>query len=100
MRTSTSWAKGQSGNPSGRPASATRRLAIFDKLVTDDALANAINALVVMAAGGDLGAIKYLLDRVLGPTANLADVDAGDGGHDLLAMLVNAAKQKATHDNT
>lgn len=87
---STSWKPGQSGNPSGRPASVTRRLKLLDKLTTDEALARVWNSVIEAAINGDVAAARVVLDRVLGPTASLGDLD-GDtvGSIDWRKLLLN-----------
>lgn len=62
-RSSTSFAKGKSANPRGRPAGKTSR-ARFRALVTPS-LPEIIQKLVSAAKGGDLQASKIILDRCI-----------------------------------
>ncbi|MBZ0135758.1 MAG: DUF5681 domain-containing protein [Planctomycetes bacterium] len=89
---STSWRKGQSGNPAGKPRGVASKLRVLRELTTDDVLARVWNALLEKAAEGDVSACRVVLDRVLGPTATLDDVD-GDDTADLFQSLI--AKVKA-----
>jgi hypothetical protein len=94
--TKTSWKPGQSGNPGGRPRGVARRLRILNELTSDEALARVWNALLEAAIGGDVAAARVVLDRILGPTANLAEID-GEAS-DLLSMLI-AKVQADEHPN-
>ena len=59
------WARGKSGNPNGRPpGSRNRRSQWLLQLVTQDAQ-RVVAAVVKAATGGDMGAAKLVLDRVL-----------------------------------
>lgn len=80
--------KGTSGNPSGRPASVARRLRMLDSLTTDEALARVWNAVIEAAVAGDIAAAKLILDRVLGPTASLGDLEIATATLDWRALLL------------
>ena len=69
---------GGPGNPHGRRVE-TLRSALLDA-VTDDDLQAIVSKLVEMAKGGDLRAMKEVLDRTLGksPAAVWLDVSAHD----------------------
>lgn len=89
MTTRTSagtFAPGTSGNPSGRPRGVARRLKVLNDLTTDEALARVWNSLLEAAQTGDVAAARVVLDRILGPTASLAEVDGG--ASDLLELLI------------
>lgn len=62
-RSSTSFKKGQSGNPSGKQPGTTSR-ARFRKLVDTD-LPGIVQTLVTNAKAGDTHAAKVLLDRLI-----------------------------------
>jgi hypothetical protein len=94
--TKTSWKPGQSGNPGGRPAGVARRLKVLNDLTTDEVLARVWNSLLEAAVGGDVAAARVVLDRILGPTANLAEID-GEAS-DLLSLLI-AKVQADEHPN-
>ena len=61
--TTTRWAKGRSGNPGGRKPG-TGKVAALRAAISKDIPA-IIEGLTVAAIGGDVGAAKLLLDRVL-----------------------------------
>jgi hypothetical protein len=99
MRTATGqFQKGRSGNPSGRPAGVASKLRVLRELTTDESLARIWNALLERAAEGDVQACRVVLDRVLGPTASLADVDDGDGTDLLQALIAKVRADGHTDD--
>ena len=55
---------GGPGNPHAKRVAELRRLLV--ETVSDDDLKAVVGALVAKARGGDLGAIKELLDRIIG----------------------------------
>lgn len=88
------WAQGQSGNPKGRVAGSGK----VDKLraALAEELPEVMNALLAQAKGGDIGAIKLVLERCI-PTLRPMDAvttlilptDGGlaDQGRAVLAAL-------------
>ena len=58
----TKFVKGQSGNPSGRPVGITKTTEIRQQL--ENSAGGVINKLVEMAEGGDIDAIKLVLERI------------------------------------
>jgi hypothetical protein len=54
--------KGQSGNPSGRPAGITKTTEIRQQL--ENGADGVIKKLIEMAEGGDIDAIKMVMDRI------------------------------------
>ena len=95
---STSWRKGQSGNPAGSAKSVASKLRVIRELTTDTALAEVWNALLAKAQEGDVSAIREVLNRVIG-TATLADVDGdGNSSADLLQTLIDHVKAQ-NHDD-
>lgn len=62
---SRKWKRGQSGNPAGRPPG-TGKVAVLRKQI-EDHVPEIITALVTKARGGDAGAARLLLERVLPP---------------------------------
>jgi hypothetical protein len=97
----TSFKPGTSANPAGRPAGTTPR-AKFRKMIDPD-LPGIVEVLVQAAKGGDVGAIKTILDRLipaLKPTA--ADLSlrttgslAEQGANIIKAMMTGAISPDA-----
>jgi len=94
------WQKGQSGNPKGRPKGSGKGLPVFkswrtlisglaDKRdVKGDKMQHKIaSTLLKMAAGGDLGAIREVLDRVEGKALQSIQTDVTTGGESLNASI-------------
>lgn len=54
--------KGQSGNPAGRPVGITKTTEIRQQL--ENSAGGVINKLIEMAEGGDIDAIKLVLERI------------------------------------
>ena len=74
--------KGQSGNPAGRPRGAKgKRLQLPSELTTD-----AITALAEAVAGGDVQAIRLVLDRTVPSLKAVTVADSLDG--QLLALKI------------
>lgn len=64
---STQFKKGQSGNPAGRPVGSRNRTTIaLEQLFDGEAEAISRKA-IEMAKGGDLGAMRLCLDRIISP---------------------------------
>ena len=72
-KTSHQWKPGQSGNPAGRPKGLKNRItalkqelevAVRDNLRPND-IKDVITEMVKMAKGGNVGAAKLILDKVL-----------------------------------
>lgn len=59
------FAKGESGNPRGKPKGCRNRAGILLDAITDGDLAAIITTLITQAKAGDLAAIKILLDRLV-----------------------------------
>lgn len=70
-KSSASFKPGKSGNPAGRPQGTTPR-ARFRKMVDPDMPA-LVKTLVQAAQGGDVAAIKVILDRVVPPLKATSD---------------------------
>jgi hypothetical protein len=71
-QTKTTWAKGMSANPRGRPVG-TGRIEVYRE-VLDAAMPDLLQHLVNKARGGDLSATKLILDRTY-PTHSAAMAD-------------------------
>ena len=81
MKTRTSWEPGQSGNPHGRPKKGETYTDIINDIgntLSDDIERKKMICLKLyeMAEGGDLAAIKYIMDRVDGTPTYKHDVDS------------------------
>ena len=61
----TQWAKGQSGNPRGKPAGSGAVQKLRAALEGD--IPEILAALAAQAKAGDVGAARLILDRVLPP---------------------------------
>jgi hypothetical protein len=87
------WIKGQSGDPGGRPKGPGRWASLLEQVTPE--LPEVVFRLLELARGGDLAAIKLILDRtwpVLKPSTPLADLtllmsapDLASAGQSLLA---------------
>jgi hypothetical protein len=62
-RASTTFKKGQSGNPKGRPAGKTARTKFRDAV--ENALPGIIQGIILAAQAGDPAAVKMILDRTI-----------------------------------
>lgn len=72
----SAWKPGQSGNPNGRPKKGTALTDIMREMfVENGAIPKAIVAkLLQMAAGGDIAAIREVLDRIEGKPMQATDI--------------------------
>ena len=66
------WKPGQSGNPSGRPKNNKALIKALEEIVNPNELAGRLYAL---ALSMDLGAIKYIYDRIAGMPTQHHELD-------------------------
>ena len=59
--------KGQSGNPNGRPAGSRNRLTLALEELMDGEIEAITRKVIDTAKGGDMAAIRFVMDRVLPP---------------------------------
>ena len=81
--------KGQSGNPSGRPA-VSGPLKELARAHTDEALATLVEALSAKESRTRVAAAEALLDRGWGKPTQHHELDAGD---ELVKRMADAAKR-------
>ena len=89
--TSTTWKRGQSGNPKGKPAGARNKATLAVLALMETGAEEITKAVVAQAKAGDLAAARMILDRLAPPAkerpVNLALPDTGT------AEGVDAAQQ-------
>ncbi len=89
--TSTTWKRGQSGNPKGKPAGTRNKATLAVLALMESGAEEVTKAVVAQAKAGDLAAARMVLDRLAPPArerpVNLALPDTGT------AEGINAAQQ-------
>lgn len=78
----TQWKPGQSGNPNGRPKKKPFKDALL-KLIAEQGLDMAANALLQKALEGDVPALKELADRIDG---KVTQTIGGDDDEDAITV--------------
>lgn len=63
----TTWKKGQSGNPSGKPQGARNRATVMVLAMMEDGAKEITQAVINAARGGDLSAARLVLERLAPP---------------------------------
>lgn len=63
----TTWKKGQSGNPAGRPRGTRNKATLLALNLMEDAAAEITQAVITAARMGDLAAAKLVLERLAPP---------------------------------
>jgi len=61
------WAKGQSGNPTGKPAGARNKATIMVQAIMERGAKDIAEAVVGLAKEGDLSAARLVLERLVPP---------------------------------
>jgi hypothetical protein len=61
------WKKGESGNPTGKPAGARNKATIMVQAIMERGAQEITDAVVTAAKGGDLGAARLVLERLVPP---------------------------------
>lgn len=74
------FAKGQSGNPAGRPKRGTALADALRKELTPQARAKVVKALIKKAQEGDLAAIKLVFERLDGAVPQSLEHTGAEGG--------------------
>ena len=76
------WKKGKSGNPKGRPTRAheDEYLRIFNSVITPENFKKICNTLYSFASGGNMQAIKMVLEYKMGQPTQKHEVAGKDGG--------------------
>ncbi len=64
-RTNGRWAKGTSGNPTGRPRGSRNRATLIMEAILEDGGARLIQKLISMAMDGHPGAMRHCVERLL-----------------------------------
>jgi hypothetical protein len=84
------WARGNSGNPRGKPRGSRNRVSIMlEKILADDG-GEVAEAVVKAAKGGDMTAARLVLDRLMPPPKGRRvhlDLPPIDNPKDILAAL-------------
>lgn len=63
----TKFQKGHSGNPNGRPKGARSKSTLLAEALLENNVVDICNRLIVEAKGGNMQAIKIVIDRILPP---------------------------------
>ena len=74
------FAKGQSGNPAGRPKKGTAMADALRAALTPQAKAKVLKALVQKAQEGDIAAIKLVFERTDGAVPQPVEHTGAEGG--------------------
>ena len=79
------WAKGQSGNPTGKPAGARNKATVMVQSIMERGAREIAEAVVGLAKEGDLSAARLVLERLVPPAKErpiflaLPDTSTADG---------------------
>jgi len=90
------WAKGQSGNPAGKPAGARNKSTRMVLTIMERGAKEITEAVVKLAKEGDLSAARLVIERLLPPakdrpiTLALPDTDTAAGIAQAQAVIVRA----------
>lgn len=61
----TTWKRGQSGNPAGRPQGSRNKASLMAEELMEGDAETVINAVIARAKDGDIQAAKLILDRIV-----------------------------------
>ncbi|MER2518969.1 MAG: DUF5681 domain-containing protein [Candidatus Accumulibacter phosphatis] len=90
------WAKGESGNPAGKPAGARNKSTRMVLAIMERGAKEITEAVVKLAKEGDLSAARLVIERLLPPAKDrpiflaLPDIDTAAGIAQAQAVIVRA----------
>jgi len=92
----TTWQKGQSGNPAGKPRGARNRATLMVLALMEDNAKEITQAVVDAARGGDLSAARLVLERLAPPlrerpiSIDLPDTSTAEGVDQAQQAIIEA----------
>ena len=92
----TTWKKGQSGNPAGRPRGTRNKATLLALNLMEDAAAEITQAVITAARMGDLAAAKLVLERLAPPlrerpiSIELPDTSTTEGVSKAQQVIIDA----------
>jgi len=90
------WKKGESGNPSGKPAGARNKATIMVQTIMERGAKEITEAVVGLAKEGDLSAARLVLERLVPPAKerpivlNLPDTGSAEGIAEAQSAILQA----------
>jgi hypothetical protein len=90
------WKKGESGNPSGKPAGARNRATVMVQTIMESGAKEITEAVVGLAKDGDLSAARLVLERLVPPAKErpivlkLPDTGSAEGIAEAQSAIVQA----------
>lgn len=92
----TTWRKGQSGNPAGKPRGARNKATMMVLSIMEEGAEEITKAVVDAARGGDLGAARLVLERLAAPirerpiAIDLPSTDTAEGISQAQRVIIEA----------